>query len=140
MFNRLGQVARHLARPRPNLGHQSAAYCPSINAMANASLSADQRNRKTVHTAGCIIIGDEVLGGKTVDTNSSYMAKFCFKMGMNLKKIEVIGDDENEIMQSVRNMSDNYDFVVTSGGIGPTYVLLFRLSKQSPFFVFDWLT
>ena len=88
--------------------------------MSNASLSADQRNKKTIHTAGCVIIGDEVLGGKTVDTNSAYLAKFCFKMGINLKRIEVIGDDEDEIIQAVRKMSDNYDFVVTSGGIGPT--------------------
>lgn len=89
--------------------------------MANASLSADQRNKKSIHTAGCIIIGDEVLGGKTADTNSAYMAKFCFQMGITLKRIEVIGDDEAEIMQTVRKMSDSYDFVVTSGGIGPTY-------------------
>ncbi|KAL9092653.1 MAG: hypothetical protein Q9159_000724 [Coniocarpon cinnabarinum] len=89
--------------------------------MANASLSAEQRNKKTIHTAGCVIIGDEVLGGKTADTNSAYMAKFCFKMGMSLKRIEVIGDDEQEIIQTVRKMSDNYDFVVTSGGIGPTH-------------------
>ena len=75
-----------------------------------------------IHTAGCIIIGDEVLGGKTVDTNSTYMAKFCFNLGMSLKRIEVIGDDESEIVEATRRMSDNYDFVVTSGGIGPTSV------------------
>ena len=88
--------------------------------MANASMSAEQRNKKTIHTAGCVIIGDEVLGGKTVDTNSAYLAKFCFKLGINLRRIEVIGDDESEIISTVRKMSDNYDFVVTSGGIGPT--------------------
>jgi molybdopterin-biosynthesis enzyme MoeA-like protein len=38
----------------------------------------------------------------------------------NLKRIEVIADDESEIIEAVRRMSDNYDFVVTSGGIGPT--------------------
>lgn len=49
------------------------------------------------------------------------MAKFCFNLGIALKRIEVIGDDENEIMEAVRRMSSNYDFVVTSGGIGPTH-------------------
>ncbi|KAL9111047.1 MAG: hypothetical protein Q9227_004480 [Pyrenula ochraceoflavens] len=49
------------------------------------------------------------------------MAKFCFSLGMNLKRIEVIGDDEAEIIEAARRMSDNYDFVVTSGGIGPTH-------------------
>lgn len=74
-----------------------------------------------IHTAGCIIIGDEVLGGKTTDTNSAYMAKFCFNLGINLKRVEVIGDDEEEIIEACRRMSKNYDFVVTSGGIGPTH-------------------
>ncbi|KAI9667524.1 MAG: hypothetical protein M1821_000340 [Bathelium mastoideum] len=82
---------------------------------------AAERNRRTIHTAGCIIIGDEVLGGKTVDTNSAYFAKFCFSLGINLKRIEVIGDDEGEIVEATRRMSNNYDLVVTSGGIGPTH-------------------
>lgn len=83
--------------------------------------SADERNRRTIHTAACLIIGDEVLGGKTVDTNSAYLAKFCFKLGMALKRVEVIADDELEIIEAVTRMSTNYDFVVTSGGIGPTH-------------------
>ena len=41
---------------------------------------------------------------------------------MNLKRIEVIADDESEIVEAARRMSENYDFVVTSGGIGPTSV------------------
>ncbi|PMD62429.1 Molybdopterin binding protein [Hyaloscypha bicolor E] len=85
------------------------------------SSTADERNSRTIHTAACLIIGDEVLGGKTVDTNSAYMAKFCFGLGMPLKRIEVIADDEDEIIEAVRRMSNNYDFVVTSGGIGPTH-------------------
>ena len=59
---------------------------------------------------------------QTTDTNSAYMAKFCFNLGISLKRIEVIGDDEEEIMEACRRMSKNYDFVVTSGGIGPTLV------------------
>ncbi|KAI9713488.1 MAG: hypothetical protein M1820_000870 [Bogoriella megaspora] len=82
---------------------------------------AAERSKRMIHTAGCIIIGDEVLGGKTVDTNSAFFAKFCFSLGINLKRIEVIGDDEGEIVEATRRMSDNYDLVVTSGGIGPTH-------------------
>lgn len=59
---------------------------------------------------------------QTTDTNSAYMAKFCFNLGINLKRIEVIGDDEEEIIEAARRMSKNFDFVVTSGGIGPTWV------------------
>jgi molybdopterin-biosynthesis enzyme MoeA-like protein len=50
----------------------------------------------------------------------AYLAKFCFSLGITLKRIEVIADDEGEITEAVRRMSTNYDFVVTSGGIGPT--------------------
>ena len=90
-----------------------------------------------IHTAGCIIIGDEVLGGKTVDTNSTYMAKYCFNLGMSLKKIEVIGDDEEEIVEATRRMSNRYDFVVTSGGIGPTSVCHFELPSEDGQVVID---
>ncbi|KAF5559911.1 3'-phosphoadenosine 5'-phosphosulfate sulfotransferase (PAPS reductase) FAD synthetase s [Fusarium phyllophilum] len=76
-------------------------------------ISADDRNSRTISTAACLVIGDEVLGGKTVDTNSAYFAKWCFNLGINLKRIEVIEDDEGEIVEAVQRMSDRYDFVVT---------------------------
>jgi molybdenum cofactor synthesis domain-containing protein len=75
---------------------------------------------KFVSTAGCLIIGDEVLNGKTKDTNSNYFAKFCFDRGIDLKRIEVIPDDEDDIVEAARRMTSKYDFVITSGGIGPT--------------------
>jgi molybdenum cofactor synthesis domain-containing protein len=58
---------------------------------------------------------------QTIDTNSAFFAKFCFSLGIQLKRVEVIADDESEIIEAVRRMSNNYDFVVTSGGIGPTH-------------------
>ncbi|PWN18450.1 Molybdopterin binding protein [Microstroma glucosiphilum] len=76
---------------------------------------------KYVQTAGCIIIGDEVLNGKTKDSNSNYFAQFCFNRGIDLKRIEVIADDEEEIAEAVRRFGEKYDFTVTSGGIGPTF-------------------
>ena len=50
-----------------------------------------------------------------------FVAKYCFELGIELKRIEVIADDESEIIEAVRRMSNNYDMVVTSGGIGPTH-------------------
>ncbi|KAL9010719.1 MAG: hypothetical protein Q9173_004377 [Seirophora scorigena] len=125
MFARIGQVARHLSRPFPNYAHPSAASATrsSIagNVMSLSAATAENRSHRMIHTAGCIIIGDEVLGGKTVDTNSAHFAKYCFLLGMQLKRVEVIGDDEAEIGEATRRMSENYDFIVTSGGIGPTH-------------------
>ncbi|KAI0132864.1 molybdopterin binding domain-containing protein [Xylariales sp. AK1849] len=122
MISRISQLACHLSRPLPNLGHISAATSSRSSGLVSRIMaSADERNTRTIHTAACLIIGDEVLGGKTTDTNSAYMAKWCFQLGMNLKRVEVIEDDEDEIVEAVRRMSDRYDFVVTSGGIGPTH-------------------
>lgn len=66
------------------------------------------------------VIGDEVLNGKTRDTNSNFFAKHCFDLGIDLKRIEVIADDEDEIVEAARRMVGKYDWVVTTGGIGPT--------------------
>lgn len=86
-----------------------------------SSAATTTHDKGLIHTAACLIIGDEVLGGKTVDTNSAYLAKFCFSLGINLRRVEVIADDEAEIVEAAQRMSKNYDFVVTSGGIGPTH-------------------
>ncbi|KAL9529304.1 hypothetical protein SMMN14_06943 [Sphaerulina musiva] len=86
-----------------------------------SSTTTTSRSPRQIHTAACLIIGDEVLGGKTVDTNSAWFAKYCFSLGINLKRIEVISDEESEIIEATRRMSSSYDFVVTSGGIGPTH-------------------
>ncbi|KAF2205464.1 Molybdopterin binding protein [Delitschia confertaspora ATCC 74209] len=121
MFRRLSLLAKHLSKPLPNYSHLSAANPKSSPIPSSPMASATPAQKGLIHTAACLVIGDEVLGGKTVDTNSAYFAKFCFSLGINLKRIEVIADDEDEIVEAVRRMSKNYDFVVTSGGIGPTH-------------------
>ncbi|PWN49805.1 Molybdopterin binding protein [Violaceomyces palustris] len=73
-----------------------------------------------VKTAACLIIGDEVLNGKTKDSNSNYFAKFCFNLGIELKKIEVIPDEEDVIVEAARRLTSQHELVITSGGIGPT--------------------
>ncbi|KAJ1708043.1 molybdopterin binding domain protein [Aspergillus flavus] len=124
MFSRLSQLTRHLARPSLNYASTSPVALPPLSISqaraSNMTSSAVHNYTKTIHTAACLIIGDEVLGGKTIDTNSAYFAKYCFSLGIQLKRVEVIADDESEIIEAVRRMSNNYDFVVTSGGIGPT--------------------
>ena len=56
-----------------------------------------------------------------IRTSELIEAKCCFELGIELKRIEVIADDEGEIIEAVRRMSGKYDMVVTSGGIGPTH-------------------
>ncbi|KAL5341691.1 MoaB/Mog domain-containing protein [Aspergillus crustosus] len=122
MFARLTQLTRHLYRPpftRPSAPFASSSPLSPSRGLPPKMTSSGAG--KTIHTAACLIIGDEVLGGKTVDTNSAFFANYCFSLGIQLKRIEVIADEEDEIIEAVRRMSKNYDFVVTSGGIGPTH-------------------
>lgn len=71
--------------------------------------------------AACIIIGDEVLNGKIIDTNSRFFAKYCFNLGIKLKEIITIGDDEDQIVEAVSNLSKKYHLIITTGGIGSTH-------------------
>ncbi len=64
MFARLSQLSRHLSRPLPNYAHKSAASSRTAIERGIMTSSADERNKRMIHSAGCIIIGDEVLGGK----------------------------------------------------------------------------
>ncbi|GLB39816.1 putative probable molybdopterin binding domain containing protein [Lyophyllum shimeji] len=89
-----------------------------------------------IHTAAALIIGDEILNGKTLDRNSHFFARYCFEHGIDLKRIEVVADDEHEIIEASRRMVDKYDLVITTGGIGPThdditYASLAKAFRQS---------
>tara|TARA_B100001250_G_C19717456_1_gene752200 strand:- start:15 stop:734 length:720 start_codon:yes stop_codon:yes gene_type:complete len=72
-------------------------------------------------TASIIVIGNEILSGRTQDTNSNYLAKRLSDIGVSLKEIRVISDEKSKIIEVVRSESKKADFVFTSGGIGPTH-------------------
>ncbi|XP_043269556.1 FAD synthase-like [Venturia canescens] len=73
------------------------------------------------HTAGLIIIGDEILKAQVKDTNSSFMCRLLYECGVKVKKISVIPDDIDVIANEIRDFSEKYTYVITSGGIGPTH-------------------
>ena len=74
-----------------------------------------------MRTAGLVVIGNEILSGKVIDTNSPYLARELRELGVDLERILTIPDEIDLIAREVRAMSDSYDFVFTSGGIGPTH-------------------
>ncbi len=71
--------------------------------------------------ASLIIIGDEILSGRTEDKNLAYLAKWLGKLGINLSEVRVVLDDEIEIIDAVNFLRKKYDYVFTTGGIGPTH-------------------
>ena len=73
------------------------------------------------YTAGVIVIGDEILSGRTQDTNSNFIADKLTKEGIKLEEILVIQDVKEIIKENVINFSSKYSYVFTTGGIGPTH-------------------
>lgn len=72
-------------------------------------------------TAGFLVIGDEILSGRTADLNINFLAKNLTELGIILKEVRVVGDIENEIIEAVSILKNKYNYVFTSGGIGPTH-------------------
>ncbi|MEM8655058.1 MAG: molybdopterin-binding protein [Pseudomonadota bacterium] len=72
-------------------------------------------------TAAMLVIGDEILSGRTRDANMHYLAGQLTDHGIDLKEVRVVSDDKCAIVAAVRALSDAYDNVFTSGGIGPTH-------------------
>ena len=71
--------------------------------------------------ASLVIIGDEILSGRTEDKNLAYLAKWLGKLGISLSEVRVVLDDEDAIISSVNSLRKKYDYVFTTGGIGPTH-------------------
>ena len=72
-------------------------------------------------SAGIIIIGDEILSGRTKDTNINWIANELNEIGIKLKEARVIEDDKKTIIDTVLEFSKKFTYVFTSGGIGPTH-------------------
>ena len=70
---------------------------------------------------GAIIIGDEILSGRTQDTNLAAIARYLAQYGIDVPEARVVGDVPGEIVSAVNYLRTTYDYLITTGGIGPTH-------------------
>ena len=72
-------------------------------------------------TAAVLVIGDEILSGRTKDRNLGYIAEYCTNIGIELREARVVPDVEDEIVAALNALRARYTYVFTTGGIGPTH-------------------
>jgi molybdenum cofactor synthesis domain-containing protein len=91
--------------------------------MSSPSLSSpsSRPSQSATPTAAILIIGDEILSGKVEEENARYAVRELRALGVSLRRIEVLPDVVSEIATAVRTMSQRFDHVFTSGGVGPTH-------------------
>lgn len=77
--------------------------------------------KKAKYSASVLVIGDEILSGRTQDTNSNYIAKKMAEIGIDTSEIRVIPDIKEVIIDSVNELRKKNDYLFTTGGIGPTH-------------------
>ena len=80
-----------------------------------------EANSPQAPTAAILVIGDEILSGRTKDRNVGFIADTLTDIGMDLEEVRIVADREAAIVAAVRELSARYDYVFTSGGIGPTH-------------------
>ena len=74
-----------------------------------------------VVTAAILVIGDEILSGRTKDKNIGYIAEYLTNIGIDLKEVRVVADEEADIVAALNALRARYAYVFTTGGIGPTH-------------------
>ena len=75
----------------------------------------------SVVTAAMLAIGDELLSGRTKDKNIGHLADVMTMSGIDLKEVRIVADEEEDIVEALNALRKRYDYVFTSGGIGPTH-------------------
>ncbi|WP_208248105.1 competence/damage-inducible protein A [Rhizobium sp. T1470] len=76
---------------------------------------------ETIVTSAMLAIGDELLSGRTKDKNIGHLADILTLCGIDLKEVRIVGDEEDAIVEALNALRAKYDYIFTSGGIGPTH-------------------
>jgi molybdenum cofactor synthesis domain-containing protein len=76
---------------------------------------------KEIVTAGILVIGDEILSGRTKDRNIGFIAEYLTNIAIDLREVRVVADDETSIIEALDALRARYTYVFTTGGIGPTH-------------------
>src|SRR5579872_172791 len=79
------------------------------------------RDDGDIVTAAVLVIGDEILSGRTKDKNIGFIAEHMTAIGIDLKEVRVVADEEPEIVAALNALRARYTYVFTTGGIGPTH-------------------
>jgi len=79
------------------------------------------QNHSGMVTAAVLVIGDEILSGRTKDTNTNYIANYLQQLGIELREARTVPDVETEIVDALNALRSRYTYVFTTGGIGPTH-------------------
>jgi molybdenum cofactor synthesis domain-containing protein len=81
----------------------------------------DTSSSSRIVTAAILVIGDEILSGRTKDKNIGYIAEYLTQIGIDLREVRVVADDEAAIVEALNALRSRNDYVFTTGGIGPTH-------------------
>ena len=84
-------------------------------------MQQESPNGQAIVTAALLVIGDEILSGRTKDKNIGYIAEYLTNIGVDLREVRVVADIEDEIVAAVNALRAKYDYLFTTGGIGPTH-------------------
>ncbi|HST19629.1 MAG TPA: molybdopterin-binding protein [Blastocatellia bacterium] len=97
---------------------QHARYCSRCCSIAISSFNILAMRQKT---AAIVVIGNEILTGKSQDKNASFLIAELYELGVSLRRVVIIPDEIDTIAKAVRECSSEFDYVFTSGGVGPTH-------------------
>ncbi len=105
--------------PKSKLGGGFKASHHGIGNQADHAMKDD--TTPAIVTAGLLVIGDEILSGRTKDKNIGYIAEYLTNIGIDLREVRVVADDEAAIVEALNALRMRHTYVFTTGGIGPTH-------------------